>query len=350
MIDNATYPAEGISLLVSRGAQQGHLWAIPDEYNHTFVCNYSNLYSGGSIRPELACRCDFDGDGCAEYESKAYVLYEGTVSLAMRGLTSRLPFLSPVTQLPPRVTEIMKNSSGAEQLNASVSGKIDFIYQINDRSGDDCEVSNYYYATRNISFAASRNFTVSGTKKLFFLRAPVLREQWFRNNRFDVIVLSQSPLFHADLFLNGNRTRNITLRTFDVAAGAYGIQEIVSNLSAPDGWSEAAGLSTPTALGEYNHSFQYAYEFNYSYEGTGENVLALTVYDSGLGSESHVERILSRMLSYDGATTENGTPANSSTARPSFRPEGEYLSSMELVFGILGLLVLLAFVNSWLLK
>lgn len=350
-IDNATYPADGASLLVARAARQGHLWSLPNPPAGDFICNYSTLYAGGSLQTELAWRCDFDHDSCVEYESEAYVIYEGTAAFTLGDITSRTPFSSPVVRLPPRLLEMMRNSSGAEQLNATVSGTIDFIYRINDRTpgAGDCG-DNYFYATRNLSFTSSRNFTVLGTKKLFFLRAPALREQWHRNNRFDVIVLSQSPLFHADVFLNGNRTRNITIRTFNVTSGPFGIQEIVSNLSVPDGWAEKAGVSTPTSLEAANHSFAYAYEFNYSYEGTGPNVLALTVYDVGAGSESYGERLVSRMLSYGGSTAEDGSPANASTARPSFQPQQEYLSSMELVLGLLGVLFLLSFVNSWLLK
>lgn len=349
MIDNATYPADGASLLVARAARQGHLWSLPNPPAGDFICNYSTLYPDGSLDPTAAWRCDFDHDSCVEYESEAYVLYEGTASFTLGGLTSRTPFSSPVVRLPNRILEVMRNSSGAEQLNATVSGTIDFIYRINDPGTGDCG-DNYFYATRNLSFVASRNFTALGTRKLFFLRAPVLREQWHRNNRFDVVVLSQSPLFHADVFLNGNRTRNITLRTFNMTAGAYGVQQIVSSLSAPDGWSEKKGVSTPTPLEAANNSFAYAYEFNYSYPGTGSNILALTVYDVGAGSANYGEQIVSRSLSYGGSTAEEGVPANATPSRPSFRPQQEYLSSMELVLGLLGVLFVLSLANSSLLK
>ncbi|MDD5339682.1 MAG: hypothetical protein PHV13_00350 [Candidatus ainarchaeum sp.] len=351
MLDNATYPASGLSLLVAKGARQGHMWASPG--SPEFICNYSSLYPDGSLDTTRAQRCDFDQDGCVEYELLAQVLYTGTVAFTFKNATYSTPFTSSILPLsmstPPGILAQMKTSSGADLLNASIVGTMRFIYYINDREDAGC-ADNYHYFTKNVSFSTSRDFTVFGANKLYFLRAPVLREQWFRDNRFDTIILSQGPLYHADIYLNGNRTRNLTLRTFDTRTGPYGIQEIISYPASPDGWSERIGLATPTQLESRNYSFAYTYEFSYGYEGLGQNVLSIAVKGPALDDERHDEVILSRALSYNGATAETGEPASSVPSRPSAAFQQDYMASMELVLGLLALLFLLSFVNLWLLK
>lgn len=350
MLDNATYPADGLAVLVARGTSQGHLWALPDPGSGDFICNYSSLYGpGGTLRQDIAWRCDFDHDSCAEYESSTQVVYAGTAAFTFRNSTYSAPFSSTVVAVPREALDAMKDSSGAEQLNVNIVGTIHFIYYINDRTGSSC-ADNYYYATRNLSFHTSRNFTVFGANKLYFLRAPVLREQWFRDNRFDTILLSQSPLYHAEILLNGNRTRDMPLRTFDVSTSPRGIEEITSSLASPDGWSEVVNLTTPVPLDAAGNSFSYIYAFNYSYEGLGQNALSLVVDDSFLGSSRYDEALTSRMLSYNGASTENGSPASSTPSRPSAAFSEDYMSSFELVLGLLALLFILSFVNVWLLK
>jgi hypothetical protein len=350
MLDNATYPASGLSLLVAKGARQGHMWALQSPGNPDgFICNYSSLYPDGSLDTTRAQRCDFDHDGCVEYENLAQALYTGTVTFHFKNVTYSTPFISNIMPLPSGLLAQMKTSSGADRLNASIVGTMRFIYYINDREGSGC-TDSYRYFTRNVSFSTSRDFNVFGANKLYFLRAPVLREQWFRDNRFDTIILSQGPLYHADIYLNGNLTRNLTLRTFDTRTGPYGIQEIVSYPASPDGWSEYTGLATPTQLESRNYSFAYTYEFNYGYEGLGQNVLSIAVKGPVLDEERHDEAILSRALSYNGATAETGEPASSVPSRPSAAFQQDYMASMELVLGLLALLFLLSFVNMWLLK
>jgi hypothetical protein len=335
MLDNGTYPEDGLAVLVARGSTQGHLRSS----TRGSTCNYSSHASG----------CDFDNDGCAEYENFTSVVYAYNVTFRFGNLSVVLSYNGTAVVVPQSVFNAMKNSSGAEQLNVSINCTIKFVYDLNDPGNPGCN-DHYYYINRSISFSTSRNFTVFGVNKLYFLRAPVLREQWFRDNRFDTIILSQSPLYHAGIWFNGNLTRNLTLRTFSITTGQYGIQTMVSNLTSPDGWSERINLTTPILLESYPHSFAYAYEFNYSYEGLGRNNLSITVNDSFLGSARYDESLLSRMLSYNGASTENGSPASSVPSRPSAVFSPDSMSSFKLALGFLALLFILSFVNVWLLK
>jgi hypothetical protein len=334
LLDNATYPKDGLAVLVARGASGGHLQS---QYSGS-ICSSASHASG----------CDFDNDGCAEYENYTSFSYVYSVTFRFRNLSSTVPYNGTIIVVPRDVLNIMKNSSGAEQLNVSISGAIQFVYQIDNPGGPGCR-DNYTYFFGHVPVSANRNFTVYGTNKLYFLRAPVLREQWFRDNAFDTVILSQSPLYHADIYLNGNRMRNLTLRTFDISAGPYGIEEIKSKKSSPDGWSESDNLTTPIPLEDSPYSYAYAYEFNYGYEGIGQNLLSLIVNDSSLGSARYDESLLSRMLSYNGTTTEDGSPASSVPSRPSAAFSPDRMSSFALALGLLGLLFILSFVTGWLL-
>jgi hypothetical protein len=239
----------------------------------------------------------------------------------------------------------MNDSSGADQLEVDVNSTLIGSYGNGSRCNDSATS-----ALQNLSLHTSRNFTVFGTNSLFFLLAPLLNEQWFRNNQFDTVVLSQNPLSSAEIYLNGNPVSNITLRTFEVVNDSYGIEEIVSNLSPQDGWSESVNLTTPTLLEDSSSSFAYIYEFNYSYDGLGQNSLSLVTTDSFLNSQQYGEQLLSRMLSYNGTTTETGSPIYSVPSRPSATFPAYPLSSFGLVFGVLALLFILPFVNFWLPK
>jgi len=167
-------------------------------------------------------------------------------------------------------------------------------------------------------------------------------------------VLSQSPLYHADVSLNGNPARNITLRSFGVQENAYGLQEIVSihaANSSPGIWSEnMVGGLAQNALDAKNRSFNYAYEFNYSYSGLGNNTLYLSVNDSCLVSSNYSDVLLSRMLSHNGTTMENGKPYDAAVARPSSPFSGDALGIITISLGVGAIIILVSFTNFWLLR
>jgi hypothetical protein len=299
MLDNATYPADGLAVLLQEQAP---------------------------------------GDSVCDYA------YPGTMTFYFRNLSynESLASIPTIVPLPQVILAAMKDSSGADQLEVDVNSTLTGSYA----NGSSC-INPLVSALRNLSFHTERNFTVFGTNQLYFLRAPLLREQWFEDNQFDTVILSQDPLSNAEIYLNGNLADNLTLRTFEVVTDSYGLQEILSNLSVPAGWSESVNLTAPALLETQPHSYAYIYEFNYSYEGLGQNNLSLVVTDSFLNSRQYDEQLLSRMLSYNGTTTETGGPIGSVPSRPSATFTVYSLSSFGLVFGLLALLLLLPFVNFW---
>ena len=346
MVDNMTYPTPGLSLLIARGERQEHLMALPSEGFPDFSCDrvFFEHMTG-----ETAWRCDFEPDYCAEFENRTYAIYDLNATFQFKNLSTTVPATSTSVPVPQTVLDEMADSSGRDVLNVTVAGNVIFVYEINDRvySAGDC-VSNYVEFNGSVPLSVTRSFVVGGTSKLFFLKSPVLREQWFRNNHFDFILLSQSPLYHAEFYLNGNLSKNFTLRNFTVVTDQYGLQQIISNKTeGGGGWSEAVTLNTPSLLETENHSFVFVYQFNNTYEGLGRNNLSFIVNDSFTGSMRHDEVILSRTLSYGGNTTEAGTEINETTSRKSVGFITESLSSLHVSLGLMALLFILIFVNSW---
>lgn len=351
MLDGMTYPADGLALLLARGHQEEHLTARPAEGYPDFLCD---RYFFEHMSDESSWRCDFEPDFCAEFENRTYVVYELNATFSFRNASATVPADSTSIPVPTDILEAMKDSSGADTLNVKVDGNITFVYEINDRGfgTGDC-TSNYVNYPAPLSFSTNRSFQVAGTHRLFFLRSPVLGEQWYRNNRFNLLVLSQAPLYSASAYLNGGLLHEFDIRNFTVLTDGYGIQQIVSNKSDKtneSGWSESKNLTTPTPLESENRSFAFIYEFNSSYEGLGRNNLSLSVNDSFLAHDEYNITLLSRMLSYNGTLSENGTRLDPETSRRSTSFGIGSLSYLHMTLGLVALLLFLAFLNFWIKK
>lgn len=334
-VENLTYPRENLSVLIARGYNIDHLSS-----NENFTCN-------SSYHP--IPYCDFDEDECPEFEANSSVVYQINVIFVFRNLSLSVPFSSTILVVPEEIRNEMLSSSGLEDLNISIVGNTLVSYQINNQQFVDGQCTDSLMdLSSSIPITTNRSFPVAGTKKLFFLRSPVLGEQLTSNNHFDVIVLSQSPLYYGEIGFDGNPSKNFTFKTFSIATGPYGLEEIVVNKSEVLNFAEyRPNLTTPTLLEKENYSFAYIYEFNSTYEAIGDHNLSLLIIDVFLGSEKHAETIKSRMLSYGGKWAENGSPISPDLARPSILPSQNQLNYITIGLGLVALAVFLAFVNFW---
>lgn len=331
-IDNLTSSRKNLAVLIARGEDLNHLIPSPD----------SELACNSSYHPTPYC--DFDGDGCPEFETNASIIYQMNVTFAFRNASSTVPSSSTIVQVPEEIRTEMSSSSGLDALNITITGNSIILYQINDQQIGQCtdSLSNF---SSSVPISSNRSFQVAGTKKLFFVRSPVLGEQLSSNNHFDVIVLSQSPLYYGE-FDNSQ----FTFKNFSIIVNSYGLEEIVSNKTSLLNFAEyGPNLTTPSLLEKQNYSFAYIYEFNSTYTAVGEHNLSLLVIDVFSGSEKHNATIMSRMLSYGGKWAENGSPI-SQLARPSASLSQDNLNSISISLGLVALAVFLAFVNYWIRK
>jgi len=344
-IDNVSCVADGMALVSARGYDAGPLVSIPYEGYPDFSCDLAWHNSN----PSLPLRCDFDGDDCSEFVNRTIVTYDLNVTFSFRNESATIPFSSTLITLPPSFSSLLENASGAENLTVNITGNVTFIYEVNDQVIDfsTCN-ANYTNFSSKIPISVNSSFVVGGRQKLFFLVAPILREQWFRNNRFDVIALSQCPLYLAEIYMNNATVRNISIRTFNITRDFFGFASMVSNKSSPAGWSEDSGEPvTPAQLEASNNSFAFVYRFYYGYFGLGKNNLSLIIRDSVRETAQYNETLLSRMISFGGTTTETGQNASLVPSRPSAGFQAGSLTHLELSLGLVGLVLILAFLNFW---
>jgi hypothetical protein len=344
LLDNMTYPVDELSLIVARGTKESHLVAWSSEGYPDFECDFDWFWAGANY----AWRCDFDGDDCVEYVNRSWIIYDIDAIFTFRNVSEVAPMESNIIEVPEGIRELMQTSSGSEYLNVSLEGNVIFNYEFNDRklAGVGC-TSSYFTDSVSIPFSISASYRVAGAQKHFFVRSPVLREQWFRNNQFNTVVLSQIPLYYATIYENNVPVVNYTLREFNVTTDRFGLQHIISNKLNGTKWSEYENLTTPTPLDLNNYSYAFIYEFNHSYQGIGKNTLKLSVNDSFLESAEYEEKLLSRMLSYNGTNTETGGTYNPEITRKSAGFEKGKLTNLEISIGFLAALLILAFVNFW---
>jgi hypothetical protein len=350
MVDGSVCPRDGLSLLIARGSLLDRFTAA-----------------------------DVDNDTCTEYENQTIIDYSGVgVDISFRGINGSFP-LSTEIQIPDDILSAMRDSSGSDNLSVFIHGNVKVAYQFDNptRSGLDC-TDNFYFVNGSIPISQNFTFKTYGSNHLFFLRAPVLSEQWFRNNKFDVVVLSQDPLSSASVQLNGVPIGNSTMVWFGNATGPYGLLQLktfnqsVANLTnttnpanstnltnstnqslpVPLQWSESVSNRSviPSALESQSHPFVFVYEFDTAYAGLGANNLSLMVGDICGGSGSYNGSVLSRMLSYNGNSLENGSPIDANISRGSVPFNYDVLNRTEISFGLVAVILLLAFINFWALK
>ncbi len=347
LIDNSSYYLPSLSIIVADGYQTDHLSSV--QGYGPFTCDIT-------WQQHPAAACDLDGDTCVEYETNIYRTYDLQASFMLGNVTGNSISTSNVISIPDSVLAAISGASGVDDLNVSISGTISIIHEINDRQFAGASCSDHLVNfTTPFSISLSKNFTVGGTNKIFFLKSPVLREQWASDNRFDVFVLSQLPLDYAGLDMDGVQVKNATLRNFTVLTNHYGLEDVNSSIINSSWWSESkankTNIHSQAPLSQANYSYAYVYEFQYGYSGNGYHVLNLSVIDVLGGASSFVDVIASRELSYDGSMKENGKPvAPGDLVRPSAQFNNDTLAPITISLGLVAFVILLAFMNYWLVQ
>lgn len=351
-IDNSTSANDDLEVIIARGYEEGGLACLTDEGTLDPSCNCDHDYWEEFKSSHVyAKRCDLDNDKCMEYIHGTNVEYGGEVLFIFRNTTATEPIEGPnIVPVPGGMLAEMENASGTENLTAKLNATIKLIYEINDRKSIDnvsC-VDDFFTLNVTFRFSEERNFTVEGRNKIFFLKAPVLREQWHMNNHFDVIVLSQSRLYLADTELNGQENCSFRTHYFDTVSDSYGLWTITMQPEDEVDFGKADFNGAP--LSEYNHSYGYYYEFDCPYEGLGRNNLSLEVVDLYGRDAYYSEMITSRMLSYGGNKNELGAPIQSEVTRQSAAFKTDNLQMVKISAGMLGALLILAVAKRWLMK
>ena len=278
-----------------------------------------------------------------EYQNDSSVSRAALVTFTFGNTSVQVSASNDTVPLPQEILEAMEGTNGNGSLSVLLNATFNFTYVIDDRRPSHEEGCSHHQVNYSsvINVLDGRNWTVEGNRSLFFLAAPVLGEQWFRDNRFDTIILTNSRIYSGNISADGNQTRSFRLRWFNITNDSLGVWRIVS-VPANDSAgivAEHPAYNTPTPLDSGNFTYGYAYELNYSYEGLGEHALQDDV--SGLFGARFVFKrdILSRMLSYSGNMSESGEPADLSVTRKSVPFFQDAMRPVELSIGLAGVLL-----------
>ncbi|MBS3068224.1 hypothetical protein J4450_05955 [Candidatus Micrarchaeota archaeon] len=236
-----------------------------------------------------------------------------------------------------------------QNITVSLSGEFNFLYDrtvlhyqylpcseggVEEGCVATCELYSINSDIANFSrqFSSVLNYTVEGGNNLFFLTKPVLREQWYRNNKFNNLVFSNRVFYKSVILFNDEEISNTSIYNFDLYNDSLGIFYIrTTNKSEANItyilMKENTGLFSPHTLQQSNSSYSYLYQINTTYVGIGENNITLLMVDRFLNNATKIEQINSRMLSLDGS---------SKIARPSLVFNSAVISNIIIGVGILG--------------
>jgi len=350
LIDNATTSGESVRVIVEEGAEMGH---ILRKHSSTLYCDKNFFDTYGDTLTD----CDFDGDGCSEYEEETEIIPRVIITFIFRDINETVEppteqvchyavcFKKSSTntvQIPETIEAAMENSSGNETLTVILNGSTTFMYVLDNRTpgGLSC-ISRPDVVSKTIEFIENRTYLVEGKNKLIFTDAPILNEQWFRNNRFDNVVVSQSRLYKASIFMNTEKEMEFALFAFNMTNNSFGVYEIKS-VPINDSTNFVGIVNiTPVILDESTQTYAFLYQFNFSYEGLGENSLELNIKDFFGREDSVSQEILSRQLSYNSNKTELGDVFDPETTRRSVYVPMDTLQVVEIGLGMLGILIIL---------
>lgn len=345
LIDNSTIAGENVRVVIEKGGVMSH---ILKKYS-SGICDKAYFDSHGDDS-----NCDFDGDGCAEYEYSSDIFYTIEITFVFRGVneTVRIPeesigvfgktfdnALTNTVSIPDSIEELMANSSGGENLTIFLNGTATAVYGMDNRTSAGGCISRFGTLSETLYFEGNATYPVDGRHKLIFTVAPVMNEQWYKNNKFDNIVLSQSRIYKASVLMNGELEEEFTLYGFNITENPSGLQEIISIENESSAFMGMFDVN-PNVLDEGNQSYAYVYQFNYSYEGLGENELRLNIKDIYGNELNKTEVILSRQISYSGNKTETGSEYEFETTRKSAVFETDSLTLIRVGLGMLGVFVI----------
>ncbi len=287
---------------------------------------------------------DYEEDDCNESQLSSSVSHSAEVTFSFGNASEKVIVTNNRIPVPASVLDAMRNSSGnGDALEVRLNATFLFRYDIDDRTavveGGCADRVKIFYSTLSIN--DTMDWGVEGNRTLFILRRPVLGEQWYRDNRFDVILLSDARFYAGSVSGPGNQSYAFRLCAFDVANDSFGAWHAVSVPlgTGHDGIAGHEAENAPVPLSRGNFTYSYVYEFNYSYQGLGWNTLVLearTVFGAKRGFS---QAILSRALTYSGNLAENGAYADPPVSVPSASWSADYIKPLALGMGVAALLL-----------
>ncbi len=259
----------------------------------------------------------FDGS-CTDERTYVDYTLSGSISFTFKNNTRNISITNKteLTVSIPFTKDELDKTNGSDELAVKLEGNFIFIYNEIDYGlwcslyGCNCVPSLPKNVSITYHFSDQLSYLVEGGSVIFFLSAPVLHEQWAKNNHFDNIILSKRLFYSGVVKLNNNKIASFNLYNFDIDDAGLGLLKIVSfkNFSLSNIYAqENKTVITPIPLEKENETFVYVYKFDTNYSGIGVNNLSIELIDH---FESHFNKeaaIASRLLSFNENISEDNT-------------------------------------------
>ena len=270
----------------------------------------------------------------------------------------------------PFSSEELSSARPHDNLTVSLSGEFNFLYDRTvlhyrylpcSETGSEgiCVPSCDLYdissdvVSFSIPFSSNLSYEVEGGNVLFFLSSPVLREQWYLNNKFNNIVFSNRVFYKSSANVNGEDIGNATAYLFNFHNDNFGIYYIESIKSVNTSnnprmeFKEDSVLVSPTQIELNNDSFSYIYQINSTYNGIGKNNASLVLVDRFSNTFEIKEEITSRFLSFNGNINENVRADQDPVNRPSLLKKEDKIQNIIITIGAIGVFLFIVLKKSF---
>ncbi|MGV8176973.1 MAG: hypothetical protein ACP5NX_04185 [Candidatus Bilamarchaeaceae archaeon] len=207
-----------------------------------------------------------------------------------------------------------------------------------------------YHASLSAPVAYNTTFLLRTGKSLPVLVNPATRQQWYRDNRFDLLVLSGCRFQRSELLLDGKAVSSDRLYLFEQETGPLGDQYITTIFEGNSTHISETVLTHPTSpssLDPSNSAYFVSYSLNGTYEGIGQHNLSVRMYPFYGPPQTFTYSIESRAQTYNGDVLEGGLDDSAVGASrfPSHRWASEDLESLVVPLSVLGLFIIISFLR-----
>lgn len=297
-------------------------------------------------------------DGCIDYYHKTYqgANVSANISALFRNNTYYTADIAEENPVALPVPQNELNETQGDSITITLKGKIIFRYILDktlshlecDENGS-CRCSETVYPSEpfNITRTAESNliYEVEGGALLHFLNKPALREQWFKNSKFEDFVFSKRKFYSSGLLLNGSQIGTASLYEFSITDDSFDVWRVISHRTSNFsglGATETQAFTIPIPIEENNDAFTSIYIFNSSYSALGPHNLTLVLIDHFGNVFSREFGITNRMLTFNGSRAEDGSTGISDRNyfRPSSASGEKNITLLVAGFGFFGVLAL----------
>ncbi|MCK4319105.1 hypothetical protein KAW38_00865 [Candidatus Micrarchaeota archaeon] len=239
--------------------------------------------------------------------------------------TVSLDFDEGIIQIPFPLDGNTTNITLTVLLNATL--RFNYLKLSDYMDGPFCkQATSQVFFDVKLSDVSSSYYVESG-EPLFFTLRPVLKEQWYKNNKFDNLAFSRKRFYKAEVFLDNESIYKQNLYNFTIENDSYEVWYVHSHKLNNSEFLEVKEQNNASSLSTLNRTYFYSYFLNSTYNATGLHSVQLILYSLFAEEHNLTVPIKSRKLTAYNSLSETGEEKGD---EDSYRPSVPMLSFSEL--------------------